>query len=85
MYATARLMLRIAMVTSSVAMAGQVAVPRCRTLKPSPADLAERAVFQFTRKSSSPYFRASVKASVRAETQLDVVDVLVAYDLSAQK
>ncbi len=83
--ATATSMLFIAMATVGVAMAGQVAVPRCRTLKPSFADLAERAVFKTARKSSSPYLRASVKASVSAETQLDVVDVLVAYDLSAQK
>ena len=53
----------------------------CRTLSPNPAALAER----MARSASNGSLLPRLLASVRAETQLDVVDVLVAFDLSAQK
>lgn len=54
---------------------------RCRTLRPEPAALYARAAFASQQTFSSPKMRAAVKA----ESLLDVVDVLVAYDLSARK
>lgn len=57
------------------------AAAACRTLCPNPAALAERMAHSASGSASSP----RLLASVRAETRLDVVDILVAYDLSAQK
>jgi len=51
----------------------------CRTLKPDPAAF-EANVAALDLRSSGAMARA-----VRKETQLDVVDVLIAYDLSAQR
>ena len=67
-----------ALIFALTAMACGATVP-CRTLKPDPAAFAMRA--SFARALSSPLLRRSVKA----ETRLDVIDVLVAYDLSAQR
>lgn len=53
----------------------------CRTLRPDPAALAARMARSASVSTSLP----RLLASERAETQLDVVDVLVAFDLSAQK
>ena len=57
------------------------AMATCRTLRPDPTALAERIARIEADDASSRRMRASVKA----ETQLDVVDVLVAFDLSAQR
>ena len=57
------------------------AMPHCRTLKPDPAAFAWRAALSGERAANTPPLRASVRADVRQS----VVDVLVAYDLSAQK
>ena len=57
------------------------AMPPCRTLKPAPAAFAWRVALSGACDSSSPPLRASV----RADAQKVVVDVLVAYDLSAKK
>ena len=57
------------------------AMPCCRTLKPNPAALAWRAALSGGRVPETP----SLRAAVRADVQQPVVDVLVAYDLSAQK
>ena len=58
---------------------GAIAV--CRTLRPDPAAWAERMERSASYNTSSP----RLLASERAETRLDVVDVLVAFDLSAQR
>lgn len=58
------------------------AMPPCRTLKPAPAAFAWRTALSGARDSSSPPLRAAVRA---ADVQKAVVDVLVAYDLSAKK
>ena len=57
------------------------AMPRCRTLKPNPAAFAWRAALSGERNAGAP----SLRASVRADERQTVVDVLVAYDRSAQK
>ena len=51
----------------------------CRTLRPDPAALAARRAVRAANGVSGVALRASVKS----ETQLNVVDVLVAYDRSA--
>ena len=56
------------------------ALVACRTLRPDPVALAKRMARPASNGTSSPRLLAAMKA----ETQLDVVDVLVAYDLSAQ-
>ena len=56
------------------------AMEPCRTLKPVPAALAWRTALSGERVAATPLLRASVRADARP-----VVDVLVAYDLSAQK
>ena len=57
------------------------AIAACRTLRPDPAAWAERMERSASGSTSSP----RLLASNRAETLLDVVDVLVAFDLSAQR
>ena len=57
------------------------AIAACRTLRPDPAAWAERMERSASGNMSSP----RLLASERAETRLDVVDVLVAFDLSAQR
>ena len=57
------------------------AIVACRTLRPDPAAWAERMERSASGNMSSP----RLLASERAETRLDVVDVLVAFDLSAQR
>lgn len=57
------------------------AMPRCRTLKPNPAAIAWRTALSDEHVPGTPPLRASI----RADVQQVVVDVLVAYDLSAQK
>ena len=57
------------------------AIAACRTLRPDPAAWAERMERSASGNTSSP----RLLASERAETRLDVVDVLVAFDLSAQR
>ena len=70
----------VASLLSSMAMVC-TAMPRCRTLKPNPAAFAWRVALSGERVVNTPPLRASVRADVRQS----VVDVLVAYDLSAQK
>lgn len=53
---------------------------RCRTLRPNSAAFAERVALARAPKTSS----SRMRAAINAETRLDVIDVLVAYDLSAQ-
>ena len=57
------------------------AIAACRTLRPDPAAWAERMERSASGSASSP----RLLASERAETRLDVVDVLVAFDRSAQR
>ena len=57
------------------------AIASCRTLRPDPAALVERMERSALGSASSP----KLLASKRAETRLDVVDVLVVFDLSAQR
>ena len=57
------------------------AIAACRTLRPDPAAWAERMERSASGSTSSP----RLLASNRAETRLDVVDVLVAFDISAQR
>lgn len=58
------------------------AEPRCRTLHPDPDALRERCE-RFAALEATP--RAGTKAAMVRETQLDVIDILVGYDLSARK
>ena len=51
----------------------------CRTLRPDSAAFAARRVAYVANGAE----RVRLRASVKRETQLDVIDVLVAYDLSA--
>ena len=57
------------------------AIAACRTLRPDPVAWAERMERSASGNTSSP----RLLAAERAETRLDVVDVLVAFDLSAQR
>lgn len=57
------------------------AIAACRTLRPDPAALAGRMARSVSVSTSSP----RLLAAEMAETRLDVVDVLVAFDLSAQR
>ena len=65
---------------AAAAMACHAVAP-CRTLRPDPEALAERMARSEVHDASLPH----VRAAVTKETLLDVVDVLVAYDLSAQR
>ena len=55
------------------------AAATCRTLRPDPAALAARRAARTANAAAGVRLRASVKS----ETQLNVIDVLVAYDRSA--
>ena len=57
------------------------AIAACRTLCPDPVALAGRMARSASASTSSP----RLLAAERAETRLDVIDVLVAFDISAQR
>jgi len=67
----------------TAAMTCQAMVPcvPCRTFAPDPAALSERVASRLARKQTAPLLRATVSG----EKLRNVVDVLVAFDLSAQK
>ena len=74
------LILSAGLYLASLAAVCQAADP-CRTLRPDPTALAERIARLEARNALS----SRMRAAAHAETQLNVVDVLVAFDLSAQR
>ena len=75
------LMTVLAIVCAEAVMATHARQPRCRTLRPDVSALVAR---RDARLQGGQADGVKLHASVRQETQLDVIDVLIAYDLSAR-
>ena len=76
---TSRLHLLAALLLASVVAVGDAVMP-CRVLRPDAAALSQRMALLQEAHASAP-----LRAAMRAETRQVEIDVLVAYDLSAQR